>query len=306
MGSPDVRLAEFAARHHGLFRAADADEHGLTRRQLTYRVRQGRIERLGPGVFRMAGVPVTRDQRLLSAAWRSDGTISHRTAIEVHELVDRLSGRPHVTVRAERGHVFPDVVGHRSRDLLDREITTVREIPVTTVARSLVDCGLTVTEAQLEKAVHRALHRGLTSITEVAACYRRISAQGRNGAGPIGDLLRAIDPAMAPAESELEVELLAALRRHGVQEPVRQFEVRVDGNLYRLDLAYPEHRVFLEGDGFGVHGGRSAFESDRLRQNELVLEGWWPLRFTWRQITRSPEWCARTVARKLAEVERTW
>ena len=306
MGSIDVLLAEFAAQHHGLFRTADADERGLTRRQLKYRIEQGRIERLGPTVFRVAGAPVTRDQRLLSAAWRSNGAISHRTAVELHELVDRLGGRPHVTVRSGQGHVFDDVVGHRSRDLPDEEVSTVRGIPVTTVARTLVDCGLTVTERQLENALHRALHRELTTIADVTRCYLRVSAHGRNGAGPIGELLRAIDPEMAPAESALEVEMLAALRLHGVPEPVRQFEVRVGGHVFRLDLAYPEHKLFLEGDGFGVHGGRSPFESDRFRQNELVLAGWWPLRFTWLQIKQQPEWCAGVVQRKLAEIERSW
>ncbi len=306
MGSPDVQLARFAAEHHGLFRTADADALGLSRRQLKYRLEQGRIERLGPTVFRMAGVPATRDQELLSAAWRSNGAISHRTGVELHQLLDRLTGLPHVTVRAERGHVFDDLVAHRSRDLLDEELTTVRGIPVTSVPRTLVDCGLTVTERQLENAVHRALHRGLTTIAEISRCYLRISAHGRNGAGPIGELLRAIDPEMAPAESELEVALLAVLRRYGVPEPVRQYEVRAEGQVFRLDLAYPEHRLFLEGDGFGVHGGRTPFEDDRWRQNQLVLAGWWPLRFTWQQVKQQPEWCAGVVLGKLAEIERSW
>ena len=84
---------------------------------------------------------------------------------------------------------------------------------------------------------------------------------------------------------------------------MRQHPVTADGHDFRLDLAYPTHRVFLEGDGFGVHGGRTPFEDDRWRQDLLVLQGWWPIRFTWRQARERPEWCADVVGRKLAGVE---
>ena len=42
---------------------------------------------------------------------------------------------------------------------------------------------------------------------------------------------------------------------------------------------------------------------DRWRQDLLVLQGWWPIRFTWRQARERPEWCADVVGRKLAGVE---
>jgi very-short-patch-repair endonuclease len=82
-------------------------------------------------------------------------------------------------------------------------------------------------------------------------------------------------------------------------EPVRQFDVTVQGERFRLDLAYPEQRLFLEGDGFGVHGTRSAFEDDRRRQNLLVLAGWRSLRFTWRQTRHEPGSVADQIARAL-------
>ncbi len=195
---------------------------------------------------------------------------------------------------------------HRSADLNRCDLTTVRNIPTTTAARTLVDVGLMITALELETALHRALHAGLTTVDELRSTYRRISRRGRHGAGPIRDLLAAYDPSMSPAESALEVVILKVLRDHGVLEPVRQFEVVVDGEQFRLDLAYPRHRVFLEGDGFGVHGRRSAFEDDRWRQNLLVVDGWWPLRITWRQAQGRPAQCAAFVDRKLAQIESAW
>jgi very-short-patch-repair endonuclease len=44
-----------------------------------------------------------------------------------------------------------------------------------------------------------------------------------------------------------------------------------------------------------VHSERDQFETDRHRQNALVLFGWRPLRFTWRQIRQQPEYVAATI-----------
>jgi very-short-patch-repair endonuclease len=211
-----------------------------------------------------------------------------------------------VVVPRNRAHLFAGLVVHRSGDLEPADLTTVRHVPTTTATRTLVDMGLIVRPAELELAMHRALQRGLTTIDHLVATYVRISRRGRAGAGPIGRLLAEYDPAMAAAESALELVILRLLRAHGVPEPVRQFVVVVDGHEFRLDMAYPLHRLFLEGDGFGVHGGRGAFEDDRWRQNLLVVHGWWPLRITWRQARQRPAECAAFVARKLAEIERSW
>ena len=93
------------------------------------------------------------------------------------------------------------------------------------------------------------------------------------------------DGALAAALLLTEGELLIwqILRRHHVPLPERQVKVRLGRSDFRLDLAYCPERIFIEGDGFGVHSTRSAFESDRARQNTLVIAGWLPLRFTWQQ-----------------------
>lgn len=298
----DAALAEWASRHHGLYRASDALRFGLTRRQVGDRVTQGRSERLGGDVYRLAGSPKSPQQRLLSAAWRSGGPGSHLSSASVLGLIDREVHRPHVTVDSSAAHDLTDSVVHRSDDLRPSDIITIRGMPITNAARTLVDIGCMVRRSDLEKALHRALHRKLTTVEDLSALYRRISRRGRTGAGPIGELLQLYDGTMA-AESDLEVEILRLLEDHGVRPPQRQVVVNVEGQGFRLDLAYPDHKVFLEGDGFGVHGGRSAFEDDRWRQNLLVLNGWWPLRFTWRQATTRRAACADLVATKLAEIE---
>jgi very-short-patch-repair endonuclease len=57
---------------------------------------------------------------------------------------------------------------------------------------------------------------------------------------------------------------------------------------YEPGFYRPEHRLAVEVDGFGAHGGRSAFERDRRRDQVFAAAGIHVLRATRRQIDREP------------------
>ena len=82
-------------------------------------------------------------------------------------------------------------------------------------------------------------------------------------------------------DTELETRMLSGLASAGLPEPVLQHRVlRPDGGDAFIDAAYPEERIALEADGWAAHGGRSAFDPDRARANDLTLLGWELYRFT--------------------------
>ncbi|MEO8694692.1 MAG: DUF559 domain-containing protein [Acidimicrobiales bacterium] len=167
----------------------------------------------------------------------------------------------------------------------------------TNAARTLIDVGAVVPRTVLESALERALHEGLTTFDRLVRRFFQLARSGRPGIGPLRPLLVERDPRLAPAESDLETLLFRILREGGVPEPVRQFDVRVGDATYRLDVAYPTLKIFIEGDGFGTHSTRSSFETDRDRQNLLVIEGWLPLRFTWRVLCHNPRRVVAQVSR---------
>jgi very-short-patch-repair endonuclease len=53
--------------------------------------------------------------------------------------------------------------------------------------------------------------------------------------------------------------------------------------------------VFIELDGWESHGSKQAFRWDRRRQNQAVILGWLPLRFTWADVVYEPERVAAEV-----------
>jgi very-short-patch-repair endonuclease len=80
--------------------------------------------------------------------------------------------------------------------------------------------------------------------------------------------------------------------------PMPRFNVMVNGAL--VDCLWQRERLILEVDGYGTHGGRAAFERDRLRDQRHAAAGYVAIRVTWRQLTRRPPAVLTRVAQALA------
>jgi len=65
--------------------------------------------------------------------------------------------------------------------------------------------------------------------------------------------------------------------------------VVLDGSTVYVDVIFRRLKLAIEIDGRLYHTGTEVFESDRWRQNLLVLNGWCVLRFTWTMIEDHPE-----------------
>lgn len=90
------------------------------------------------------------------------------------------------------------------------------------------------------------------------------------------------------------------LREAGVTGWKANHAVVVRGRRYYLDVAFPRLRLVLEIDGRLHEDERELFENDRRRQNDLVVEGWTVLRFTWRMLDENPEHVLALVAEAIA------
>lgn len=286
------RLARRAAKQLGLITRPQLVGIGLSRGQIARLLESGRLVEIVGRVYLVGGAAANDRVELAAACLATGGVASHRSAAHLHGLVDLGPTRAEVTVGPTQGARQGPVV-HRSMDLLARDIVRVDGIRTTNATRTLIDLGGVVPSTMLEAALERALHGRLTTFDRLVRRFFEVARHGRTGVGPLRSLLVDRDPLLAPAESDLETHLLRILREGGLPEPVRQFTVNLGGAVFRLDVSYPELKIFIEGDGFGTHSTRKAFERDRERQNLLVANGWLPLVFTWRHLCHGP---ARVVA----------
>lgn len=282
------RLARRAAKQSGLITRQQLVEIGLSRGQIARLLRAGRLVSITGDVYLVGGSPSGNVTQLAAACLATGGVASHRSAAHLHGLVDLAPSRSEVTVGSTQGG-RDGLLLHRSLDLVSRDIVRIEGIRTTNATRTLIDLGGVVSKATLETALERALHARLTTFDRLVRRFFEVARPGRTGVGPLRSLLVERDPLLAPAESDLETLLLRILRQGGLPEPVRQFTVIVDGHEFHLDVSYPELKTFIEGDGFGTHSTRKAFERDRARQNLLVANGWLPLVFTWRHLCHNPK-----------------
>jgi hypothetical protein len=206
--------------------------------------------------------------------------LSHRSAAALWDLL--VTGGSLVDVSARRSRTRrPGIAIHRGQ--LHTEDRACHEgIPVTSVARTLVDIAKLVSRRQLERAVEKAEILGLFDLAAVDALI------ARNPRRPGLPTLRAVlgdylEPAFT--RSELERRFLDLCRAGGLPPP--SANVFIAG--FEVDAAWPDSRLVVELDGHEFHRTRAAFERDRVRDAALQVAGYRVLRITHRRLHKEPE-----------------
>ncbi len=255
----------------------------LTPRQLERRVATGRLERVRPQVYRVAGAPETWEQTVMSACLAAgDGAFaSHTTAARLWAFADfGPTDAVEVTTPSRRRRRIEGVIVHDTQVLGRRHVATHRGLPVSSPARTLCDLTWRSSPRVVERALDDALRRKITTLRATRATYLDLAGPGRRRCTVMRALLDERIPGFDPGGSPKERGLVEWIIGAGLPAPVSQHRVRVGRRSFRLDLAYPDLRIGIEYDGWDAHRTRSTFATDRARQNELEVRGWLVLRFT--------------------------
>jgi very-short-patch-repair endonuclease len=284
----DECVARVAAKQHGLVTLEQLCGLGVSRHQIQARVRRGQWAKADRRVVRICGWPVTWHSQLLAAVLGAGpwALASHRSAARLWQLDGVTSAVPEITVpRGCRYRARKQVVVHESTDLDRTTATAIDGIPTTLVARTLLDLGAVLRPQLVHVALDCARRKRLTNWNVLLSTLTVHARKGRSGVGALRAILDDHFDEVAKTESGFERLVLIALCEAGLPPPVLQHEVRLRGHRrYRLDLAYPDHRLAIELDG-AHHRDKDVWEDDHVRQNALVNAGWKVLRFTWRDYT---------------------
>jgi hypothetical protein len=148
-----------------------------------------------------------------------------------------------------------------------RDVTVVRGIPVTTVARLLVDLGAVLTPHQLCFVITEAAFRRKFDLEATRRAMAR--ANGHHG---IGVLMRALElyaAGSAGTKSRYEDAFLASCSL----EPLVNMELLG----YEVDFHWPQWRLVVEVDG--NHSLPRDRRNDPARDRVLEAAGWTVVRF---------------------------
>ena len=256
-----------------------------------------------PGVYRMAGAPATWRQSLLAAClWWGDGAaISHCAAAALWRLLGFAPGGAielSLGLRRQRRAARHRV--HRPASLDAVDVTTLDRIPVTTVARTLIDVAGCVPADVLEEALDDALRRQLVTVARLRRRLDVLGGPGRRGTGLLRGLVDARAAPRRVPQSVFETRLLRVLRTGGLPRPALQHSVTTHLGKAVLDFAYVERRVAVEADGFRWHSSRRQWDHDRMRRNALTMLGWTLVHVTWPELRDRPGEVAEAIRATLS------
>ena len=261
------------------FTFARARRAGVTRRQLAELVENGVVRRLLLGVYAAADLPVTQLVRAQavrlvvpegfvvtdeSAGWLAGAPMILRG--------DEQEDVPPLTVFAtgDHGRLRNGSVDSGRRELLDRDVTDLFGLSVTTPLRTFLDLGRLRHRDRAIGALDQLLALGAFDLDDVARELPRF--RGMRGVVQ----LRALAP-LTDRRAESPPESTLRLRFHdgGLPTPTPQVNVFDEHGTFlgRADLAVPEIGFAAEYDGEQFHGPDRT-QHDLRRRAAMDDAGW--------------------------------
>jgi hypothetical protein len=255
-------------------------ELGVGRRAINHRVATGRLRRLHRGVYAVGHRRTGREGRWMAAVLAAGphAVLSHRAAGALWEIA--RSDRLEVTVPAWR-RSRPGLVLHGSSIPAD-ERTRRASIPVTTVARTVLDLAAVLPTRGVERAVDEVEVQRLLDLASLEALIARHPRH--RGTGPLTLVLATGRDGVGVTHSELEERFLAFAVAAGLPPPELNADLLVGGRWLEVDCLWRDARLIVELDGRATHATTAAFERDRARDRSLHVAGWRVVRVTWRQL----------------------
>lgn len=217
-----------------------------------------------------------------------------RPGLTVEVIRGRSRGRCRARINVDGAETSIPLRARRSRSLPERDIAIREGIPVTSVARTLLNLASGLSPSALERAFLEADRLGVLVDEDLIDCASR--ANGHRGAIKFKQMIMRRIPDLGDLRSVLEAMFVTLCRDEGIERP----ETNVLVGTYEVDCIWRSRRLIVELDGYEFHRGLEMFERDAERSNQLRSDGWTVLRFTWRMLTAQPSLVADQVKDVLA------
>jgi predicted transcriptional regulator of viral defense system len=258
-------LAAIAGRQHGVVTRRQLLEAGISAKEVVVRLRRGTLIPVHRGVYRV-GHRAPNDEATYMAAVLACGTgavLGGQAAGHLFGIAMRRRA-PGAEVMAPTERRVAGVRVHRARTLDRRDTTVWRGIPVTTVARTLVDLAATLGDEELKRSCHEADVRFRITPAHVDHVLDRwANAPGSRR------LRRVLHGDADVTLSTIERRFRELVVAEGLPLP----QMNRVASARRVDCRWPEHRMTVELDSYTYHRTRHAWERDRRREREAFARG---------------------------------
>ena len=227
--SADREVAGLAGRQCGVVSRAQLIGIGLSESAIERRIWAGRLHTLHPGVYAVGHRSVPLEGLWLAAVLRGGegAVLSHRSAAALWGI-RRGDLRARIEIATPRATRSCGRIHRRCLQLAPAEVTIRKRIPVTTLARTLLDIAATLSAEGMEAAIREAEYQHRFHPRALAEMLER--HPGQRGAATVRSCLHSVERGpRGRVRSELEVRFAALLARTDLPRPRLNAELDLDG-----------------------------------------------------------------------------
>lgn len=261
----------------------------MSRRGLEFALKTGQLERIWQGLYsRPDPSPLTRLRALDHATGTRVavcmGTAAALYGFDTEDTRDlHILNPPRHQLRSARGLVVHRREGAPLNLLDGRLVTTPAWTAVETACASRRPRALAILDAALRSG----------TCTRQSLVDAAMGQAGRRGIVAVRDLIPLAD---GRAESPMESESRLVMIDGGLTPPELQYDfVDLDGNVWRLDFAWPDQQVAVEYDGFEWHSSPAALARDRQKRAAVQELGWRYVAIIADDVRRQPDVMLRRI-----------
>jgi very-short-patch-repair endonuclease len=262
-----------------LLSVGDLDRSAVSARARSGALDSGLLSKVHRSVYRLTSHAETFEQRCVAACLAAPhAALSGPSAGRLMGVRKVWTNDVHVISKSTV--LLLGVVAHRSTFLTQADVHERGPLRLLRPARLVCDLASFLDDDDLESVIEQMLDRRMLQLSTARGLARDFCRSGRDGSARLARVLDSRPNWRRPVDSDLELHLLKATQRRGL-DLIPQFHVVLDsGREVSLDLAAPAIKFGIEVDHVTWHGGRLETQRDKVRDRELMRVGWTVARVT--------------------------
>ena len=266
----------------------------MTRQQLDVQVRNGGLSRVWHGIYAATEPDLSGRLRALDLFMGTEAVACLGTAARLHGFDLENTTAVHVF---DPGVRVRPTVGLMVHQRTGAPIQRIAGRLATTPAWTAIEVARQLPRPRALATLDAALHSACCTPAELARAADE--QHGRRGIVAARELLQYAD---GRAESAMESESRLVMIDRGLPLPELQYEiVSRDGEVYRVDFAWPDAMLVAEYESVDWHAGRAELLRDRKRLAAIQELGWILVPIVTSDVRQHPDRLASRLALHLAE-----
>lgn len=297
------KIAKYTSQQNGVISRTDLVSLGVSKKSIETMVKKGILLRAGHGIYTAFGSKDSwlRRATILTMRYKLC-LLSHESVLHLYKIFDykfdrqkRLRNRTCTrnlihTINKSKLKRDNEQFTHRTTKFLDTDLGNYHNgIAHVSLERAIIDCSHQLNDHELSYAIEKSLRMKLTTIDRIRHAIDFL------GVAPGRDISRILKILNHMHTDVAKVELGSFFEKtvENVIEPIskykllRQYEIYSSKIKMRVDFAILELKIVIEADSYDFHGGRLAFDKDKLRYAYLQSQGWLVLSITTNMTAKS-------------------